>query len=135
MQTIYLICGVPGSGKTWVCNQLTDKFTYIANDDFIGSDPIKEAYRASRSSEKPVLFDCPFGERLVRDNLINKGCQVIPVFVIEDPQTTKKRYESREGKPFPSQHLTRSMSIGARAEQWRAKSGTSEEILQYLRGI
>lgn len=135
MQPVYLICGVPGSGKTWVCSQLTEKYTYVANDDHIGGDHLKEIYRAARSSEKPILADCPFGERLIRDNLINRGLDVTPVFIVEDPQVIKRRYEKRDGVPIPTNHISRAMNIGARADQWRSKKGTSEEILEYLRGL
>ena len=27
MQRTYLVIGVPGAGKTWVCEQLVDRFT------------------------------------------------------------------------------------------------------------
>jgi gluconate kinase len=135
MQKVYLVCGVPGAGKSWVCNQLTEKFTYVPNDDYIGGDHLKEVYRAARASEKPVLVDCPFAERTVRDNLINNGVDVIPVFIVESPQTVKRRYESREGKPVSQSTLTRAMSIAQRAIQWRAFQGTSEKVLEHLKGV
>ena len=135
MVKVFLICGVPGSGKTWICKQLTEKFTHVANDDHIGGDYCKEIYRAARSSEKPVLADCPFAERLVRDDLIKRGLDVTPLFIVEAAQTVKKRYEARDGMPIPTNHLTRAMNIGKRADEWRAPKGTSQEILEYLRGI
>lgn len=135
VQKVYLVCGVPGSGKTWACEQLKDKFTYVPNDEHIGGDHLKEVYRAARSSEKPVLADCPFAERIVRETLTNQGLYVIPVFVVEDPQLIKKRYEAREGKPIPTSHLTRALNMQKRAEDWRAFFGTSEEVFQHLRDL
>lgn len=133
MQKVYLVCGVPGSGKTWVCSQLQDRFTYVPNDDYIGGDYVKELYRAARSSEKPILGDCPFAERMVRDKLIGLGIDLVPVFIVEPAQVVKKRYEEREGKPCPTQHLTRAMNIKERAEIWRAPFGTSSEVLDILK--
>ena len=35
MKTVYLVVGVPASGKSWVCEQLKDKFEYVHHDGFI----------------------------------------------------------------------------------------------------
>lgn len=135
MKNVYLICGVPGSGKTWVARQLEDKFNYIPNDDFIGKDYIQELFRAARNSDKPVLADCPFGERLVRDELERRGTPVVPVFIVENAQLIKKRYEARDKKPIPSAHITRAINLSKRAEEWRAFYGTSQEVLEHLRAL
>lgn len=135
MQKIYLLCGVPGSGKSWVCEQLQEKFEYIANDDYIGKDYIKELFLRARRSEKPVLADCPFAERKVREELENLKLTVVPYFIVESPQVVKKRYEARDLKPVPSNVVTRSMTIKNRADEWRAPHGTSSEVLELLRSV
>lgn len=135
MQKVYLVCGVPGSGKTWVCSQLEDKFQYVRNDDHIGGDYPKEVYRAARSSEKPILADCPFGERHVRKLMAELGLEVEPLFIVEKPALIKERYEARDLKPIPQQHITRAINMKARAEEWDAVFGTCQEILAHLREV
>lgn len=136
MQKIFLLCGVPGSGKTWVAMQLIHKFHYFENDDFIGrGDYGSELIKASRHSERPILATCPFAERELRDRLENSDIKVIPVFIVENAQLIKKRYEARDLKPIPSQHITRAINIKKRAEDWGAFNGTSEEVLKHLEGL
>lgn len=135
MQKIYLVCGVPGSGKSWVCNQLSEKFEYIANDDFIGKDYLKELFAAARRSEKPILADCPFAERKVREELEAMRLKVIPYFIVESPQVVKQRYEKREGRPVEKNTISRAMSIKGRAEEWNAPHGTSSQVLELLKAV
>jgi len=135
MQKIFLLCGVPGSGKTWVATQLRDKFHYCENDDYIGNDYGAELIKESRNAPKAILATCPFAERDLRDRLERAGCEVIPVFVLEDGQTVRKRYEAREQRPIPSQHITRSISIKNRASEWGAFGGKSTEVLEFLRKV
>ncbi len=135
MKPIYLICGVPGSGKSWVCEQLLNKFNYLPHDSYMGGGYAEALRMVSRTSSVPVLADCPFAERKLRDDLGRMGIQVQPFFIIEEPSVIQKRYQDRESKPIPRQHLTRAMSIQDRADEWEAPSGTSEEILKILREI
>lgn len=135
MQPIYLICGVPGSGKTWVCDQLENDFTYVAHDDHVNKTYPMELFNYSRTSDKPILADCPFAERVLREELIARNLKVIPVFIVEDAQTVKARYEKREQRSIPKNFLTRAQTIGARAAEWKAFRGTSAEVLAHLKGI
>lgn len=138
---IYMVCGVPGSGKSWVCSKLTHKFRYIAHDDFIpyGKDARKEYEKAllaeAKIPGKPVLGDAPFMVSIIINNLRAKGARVKPYFVIESAPITKMRYEEREGKPIPKQHLTRIATMKERAAQYMAPSGSSKEILEMLREV
>jgi len=133
-KTIYLVCGVSGAGKTWVCSQLTDKFTYVPHDAFF--DSINRALvKASKSSDKPLITEVPFGERPLRESLERIGFEVKPVFVIEKPETVAARYMSREGKPIQKSAYSRAATISGRALEWKAKAGTSAEILRYLRDL
>ena len=29
---VYILVGAPGSGKTWVANQIRDRYTYVSHD-------------------------------------------------------------------------------------------------------
>lgn len=134
---VYMVCGVPGSGKSWVCEQLTDKFIYISHDLYL-KDLVPEIVKQSIRSDignKPFLIDCPFGERKLRESLEELNFEVIPLFIIEDPETVKRRYEARENKPFSKSNYTRCTTIAERAIEWNAVSDTSEGILVYLREL
>ena len=126
---IYLLVGAPGSGKTWVCEQLKDKFDYLPHDDF----PTPKAYikaiqRLSGFATKPILIETPFSVSLYTDVLI-----LNPVFIIESEEITKKRYETRESKPIPQGHLSRINTYRQRALELSAFHGTSKEVLEYLK--
>ncbi len=134
MQTVYLLCGVSGVGKTWICEQVKDHFEWIPQDDHF-DDQVDVTLRAAKSGVKPVLTECPFGERITREQLERKGAKVIPVFVVEDPKIVARRYESREGKPLPKNAMTRASTIIERVREWRAFSGTANEVLHHLKGL
>lgn len=154
MQPIYLVCGVSGSGKSWVCRQLIHKFNYIPHDKCWshptakpseGLDPkwgpkgskdlhIPIIAAIAKTSLRPIVTECPFGESLVKRELESKGLKVIPIFVIEEPGIVAKRYQIREGKPLPQAAYTRASSILDRALEWRAFHGTSAQVLEHLKG-
>ncbi len=134
MQPVILLCGVPGSGKTWVMNQLPN-YECVHNDDYIGgsrSKMVRDVWEAARK-DRTVIVDCPFAERELRQDLESMGLRVKPVFIVEEPDVVKERYEAREGKQVSKATLTRADTIVDRADEWMAIMGTSAEILHYLR--
>lgn len=132
MREVILVCGVPGSGKTWVCRQLPpDKFQYIPHDEHL-KDIVRALAVAARTSSLPIVTECPFGERGMREQLETLGCVVKPVFVVESPDVIWRRYADREGKSPSKSTMTRASSIINRAEEWGAPHGTSSHILNYL---
>ncbi len=134
MRTVILVCGVSGSGKSWVCRQLTDKFHYVPHDEHF-KDHVRVTAHKAQTENKVVITECPFGERLTREGLEAVGIKVIPVFVVEPVELVKERYRNREGKPLPKAAETRATSIVKRAEEWNAPYGTSGEVLEHLRGL
>lgn len=160
---IYLVCGVSGCGKSWAARQAADRFRYIPHDRCWVSpghpswDPaqvwaadlgdesryqkgakschLEVLVAASKIADKPLLTECPFAERVLREELEGAGLEVIPVFVIEAPSVVSRRYRAREGKPIPQAALTRATSIRGRANEWKAFSGTSDEVLKFLREV
>jgi len=135
-QIIYLVIGTPGSGKSWVCGQLRHKFEYIPHD----SHPKLIEYLALAKSfasngDKPILIETPFSVSMILGPLDKAGYEVIPVFILEDEETTSNRYEVREGKEIPQGHLTRIQTYRERAHELQAFSGTSEEVLKYLQNV
>lgn len=141
-QNIWLVCGVPGSGKTWVCEQLQDRFHYVAHDQYIAPKALKESpigrhkaalIKAALKEVKPIIGEVPFMMSIMINELRAAGMTVHPVFVLENEGTVRTRYEKREKKPIPKQHITRIKTVGLRAKEYGFFSGTSEEVLRYLK--
>lgn len=131
---VYLICGVSGSGKTWVCKQLTDKFTYVPHDEHYDNQASVVASKASL--EKAIITECPFAERALRSEMMYKyNLDVIPMFVITDPDIVASQYLKREGKPVAKNVYTRASTIINRALEWKAFYGSSEQVLNKLREL
>lgn len=155
MATVYLVCGVSGSGKSWVCRQLSDKFKYIPHDrcwyhpdakPAEGLDPkwgpkgsksthVETIVKEAKDSDKPIITEVPFAERQVREELEKAGLKVKAVFVIEDPDIIQKRYAEREKKALHKAAVTRATSIKDRAREWKSFMGKSDEVLRYLKGL
>lgn len=134
MQTVYLICGVPASGKSWICEQLIGKYAYLPHDLHY-EDHIEATTSLAKHSSMPVITECPFGERITKEKLEANGCQVIPLFVVEPTSVVRRRFEERERRELPKNVATRSVTILERAMEWNAKHGTSEEILKLLKEL
>lgn len=137
---VYLLCGVPASGKSWVCEQLKDKFVYVPHD--LNKSEIVDAVHSANEIlnvhhvvGKSILLDCPFGETKLKAQLEHAGFKVIPYFIVETPQIIEARYVTREKKALPKNVLTRATTILDRAKEWGALYGTSQEILEALKQI
>jgi hypothetical protein len=154
MTEVVLVCGVQGSGKSWVCRQLTGSYRYVPHDrcwshplqtpsedlDAAWGPPgsksthVEEIMKAAAVGGKPVLTEAPFGERQLRDELTKRGCQVRVVFIVEEPAVLARRYRNREGKSLPPGVLSRAFGLQQRAQQWGCFSGDSDAVLKHLRG-
>lgn len=131
MAQVVMLCGVPGAGKSWVAAQLSDKFHYISHDQ---NDDLPSAVAKYIGwVKKPILIDCPFAERILREKLEARGWSVRPVFIVEQPDVIAYRYAMREGKPASKSTITRSLTIKNRAMEWEAFYGTSDEVLAHLK--
>lgn len=138
--TVYMVCGVPGSGKTWVCDQLTHKFNYVKHDDFIIKGPnsldkhkdVVASVIAHATKDKPVLLDCPFAERELKQKIESVGFRVKPFFIVEPVAVVQARYWEREKRDLPQASVTRAVTIRTRAEEWQAPYGPAALILDYL---
>jgi gluconate kinase len=134
---IYLLVGVPGSGKSWVADQVGEKFEYVRNDDFMKQKGgyLTALIDRAQSAIKPILCEAPFSISELKDPLERAGHKVIPVFIIENPWVVAERYAKRENKLIPRGHLTRMETYRQRAEQWDSFKGTSSEVLEHLKSI
>ncbi len=137
---LVLLCGVPGSGKTWVIDHIKPKYVHLDHDKIANHTRTTDAVRGIvngalmlASSPKPIILDCPFAERVLRDKLCQADFKVTPIFIVEHPDTIMARYYHREGKAATPATITRARTIVERATEWKAMTGTSYEILEYLK--
>lgn len=128
-KTVYLLCGAAGSGKSWVANQLLDKFHYVSFDGVRKKDHI-DTIRA-QPDDKPVLFD----PNIKISTLIKRHSDefnIIPVFIIESEEVVKERIAKRGGEW--TEHIPKRMKVmEARNAKYGVFSGTAEEVLQWLK--
>lgn len=130
---IYLLCGVPGSGKTWVIDQLKG-WSHIDHDSCNHASIVHNVKALSELTSRNIIIDCPFNERALRKRLQDHGLDVTPIFIVESPDTIYKRYMKREGREPSQAIMTRATSIMNKVVEWQAFYGTSQEVLDYLRG-
>jgi predicted kinase len=130
MKPVYLLVGCPGSGKSWVSSQLKSKFKVVEHDHH-RTGYVEAVAKAAK--ESPVLANTPFGVSKLMEDLSSKGIPVIPVFILEAERTISERYSKREGRPIPQGHLTRQHTYRERAQELKAFSGTSEQVLEHLK--
>lgn len=136
MKKAYMVIGCPGSGKSWVCDQLKELFDYVHHDLYIGmagDTYVNEIVKRSASAKKPLLIEAPFSISQIKDPLQQMGFEIEPVFIQEDPQTITERYLKRENKPIPKGHLTRQETYRSRADEWKSFKGTSSQVLEHLK--
>lgn len=136
---IYMVVGCPGSGKSWVCDQLKDKFTYLNHDGYIHlkqpGSYVKAILEKAEDSSKPILIEAPFSISQTKDPLEDKGYDVECVYIIEDHNIISDRYKKRERKDIPPGHLTRQNTYLQRAKDSKAFTGTSDEVLKHLQSV
>lgn len=152
MKKVFVICGIQGSGKSWACRQVADKFNYIPHDRCWkhptkkpeqGLDPrwepgavsihFETILDAARSSASDVLTECPFAERQLIEQLRGSGINVVPVFVVEPVSLIEQRYFQREGKPLPKAAASRAANLAERAKEWGCFHGSSDQVLEHLK--
>lgn len=136
MQTVYLLVGAPGSGKSWVANQFKHKFIYLPHDKYPNNykEVVQQNIMLQQLSGTELLIETPFSVSEYMD-LNSPTTKIIPVFILETPEVTAARYLEREGTPIPKGHLTRIQTYTKRAKELNAFSGTSSEVLEYLKSV
>lgn len=137
---ITMLVGVPGSGKSWVTNQIKSDWHVVHNDDYIGKTNQIQAYldaivAASKTATKPILIEAPFSISQIKEPLELRGFEVECVFIIQDEKILSQRYESRDRRPVPKGHLSRQRTYLDRAKLWGSFVGTSDEVLKHLQSV
>lgn len=136
MQVVYVLVGVPGVGKSWVAEQLKDRFAYISHDEYIGGDYLKAITHAARTASHPVLCETPFSLSLIAVCLSDLGLTMVPVYIVGEESRLKLVWEHRGTLPSARQgHLTRQKTYITRAAQTGAYVGTSTQVVEYLKHL
>lgn len=135
-KTLYLVVGVPGSGKTWVCSQLAEKFHLIHHDGYIYLKTpgayVKAILEQAPTILRPILIEAPFSVSETVEPLEKAGYKITPFFIIEEEDVLRARYFARERKPIPPGHLTRTKTYFRRAWEGKHFYGTSDQVLAKL---
>lgn len=131
--TIYLLVGAPSAGKSWVANQLLDKFTYISYDgqrkkshlDLLRAAPV----------DRPILYDPTFKiSTIIRRH--SDEFNFILVGIYETEEVLRERMASRSGE-FTTTIMKRNEVSKKRYNKYGAGGflGTSSECLEFLKNI
>jgi hypothetical protein len=136
MAKIYLLVGVPGSGKTWVANQLKDKYSVLAHDDFKNTNNyIRSIIEYDKASLKPIIVETPFSMSQILEPLDAAGLDVTPVIIYDTPKQIAEQYFNREKKDIPQGHLTRNETYYMRAHNHGYFIGNSFQVLEHLKAL
>lgn len=124
--TVYLLCGVSGSGKSWIAAQVLDKCTYVSFDKV----PKPEHLSRIMSSGSDVLYDPTYKiSTFIRRH--SHELNIIPIFILEGEDIIKTRLEGRGGS-ITASVIKRIASMQARAGKYGVFSGTSDQVFRFL---
>lgn len=130
-QDIFVVCGVCGSGKSWVCNQL-EGVTYVKYDKISGKNERISAVLRASLMDLPVVFDPVIHISSYLKRFPSKNTHL--VCIIEDESTLRSRLEgrgSKKGLTFAG--LQRMKRIQWYADHKAEFSGTSQQVLDWIR--
>ncbi|MEM4726500.1 MAG: hypothetical protein QXG63_06125 [Nitrososphaerales archaeon] len=129
IQTVYLLIGAPGAGKSWVANQLKHKFKYVSYDE----NPKKDHLTLLREpTDRPIIYDPTFKiSTFIRRHSHEFDIKLVAIRESED--VLKERILSRGGEWTPT-IAKRNLDVQKRFAKYGASGfiGTSQEVLNYL---
>lgn len=128
-QTIYIVSGIAGSGKSWACERLKDKFHYISYD----KNKKKDHLDLIRSAKKMALYDL----NINTSTFIRRNCQEFNirfVTILGDFLQVKQQLKDRGGKITKGTYK-RWKVMEKRAKTYGEFSGSSTDVLKYLKTI
>ncbi len=128
-QDLFLIAGCPGSGKSWVCNQLSDTFNYVSYDN---TNNNYHVYELLKNNSKLLLYD-PTIKISTFTKRYSHLFTIRLIVIVEDESVINKRMVGRSGKVTDTitRRIKRMSSLSKNCEF----SGTSSEVLDYLKEL
>lgn len=127
---IYIVTGAPGSGKSWVCDQLANNYTYISYDDFPKESHLQLIF--SDNSGKPILYD-PWRKATSFVKRYSDSLDIRLIVIKETREIVRERILNRGGTLTDKidKYTDRAFNISKNA----FFSGTSSEVLNFLKSI
>ena len=124
-----MLIGAPASGKSWVANQVLDKFDYISYDAIPQKQHIDLLLKPS---EKPKLYDPTFKISTIIKQ--HPEINFIVVCIQESEETLKERVILRNGK-WTDTIMKRNEQVRKRYEKYGNGGfiGTAQEVLAFLK--
>lgn len=132
-QTVYIVSGIAGSGKSWVCNNLKDnpKFHYVSYDSNKKREHLDLIRKAPKN--KIVLYDL----NINTSTFIRRNCQEFNirfVTILGDFLKVKKQLKDRGGKITKGTY-SRWKVMKRRSKTYGEFNGSSFDVLKYLSKI
>lgn len=129
---VYLIAGQSGAGKTWVANQLKDKFTGVYSNDRDGHEKSVAAMLDDLSGT--YIYETP----VYVSTFINKNQHQLDirlVVILEEEEVVKARLAARSGSQLAA-ISRRNVRFKNMVTKYNAVfSGTSQDCLSYLQSV
>jgi hypothetical protein len=119
---VYLVCGVAGCGKSWVCNQLMHIVKYVPYDRDGHVYPTEEVELHDRTVHVVTTIS----------RWRSIGIDVVPIFILGDFLKVKKHLLDRGGKITKSLY-SRWKRMNRLNAKWGVFAGDSDEVLAFLK--
>ena len=127
---VYMVCGLSGSGKSWVCSQLTELTHYVSFDEVNKNEHVRLLIEAGKIG-KTSLYDPTIGvSSFIKHN--SDKFDLRPIFIVESKDIIKARLIARGGK-WREGMDSRLKSMDRRTIKYGVFHGTSQEVLNYLK--
>jgi len=126
-QHIYVLTGPSGIGKSWVADQLKDKFCVLERDG-VGKSQLWLQLNKEVVKDKPILLGLPVAASTAKKNLESLGYVVSIIQIVEIKEVILQRRMLRNS--------TSSSTIKAVGPMVTALfTGTSQECLDFLKSV
>jgi len=129
---IYLLVGAPGAGKSWVANQLLNKFHYVSFD---GNSKKDHLTLLRQPLSRPFIYDPTFKiSTFIRRH--SDEFDITLIAIKEDESILRARIAKRNGK-WTDTIMKRNTQIQKRFDKYGVGGfiGTSQQVLDYLREL
>jgi len=128
---IYFLCGQSGVGKSTVAAKLDEYFTILNKDDFRTIKALDKAISSNWFNDKPILLQIGFHISSTIKRYTNKGYEVVPFFIIEEPSVVCERIKLRGGSRIDNVE-DRYKRITSLASKVSVMSCKADDMVQYL---
>jgi hypothetical protein len=129
---LYIVTGIPGSGKSWVCNQLKDKFNYVSYDESPKITHLDQL-RNPKDPTKPLLYDPNIKISTIFTRYSDEF-DIRLLVILGDFLKIKQQLVNRGGKITKTTYK-RWKVMKARRKKYGIFDGDSNDVLRYLKNV